>query len=269
MAVVSIQKLLYQAIQAAVQAGQEIRAVYETAFTVENKPDASPITQANLNANVVINQRLAATGIPIISEENKEVPYAIRKEWQRCWIVNPLDGTKEFINRNGEFAVNIALVELGMPVLGVIYAPVTGELFFADVAKGLACKASVWSLKTLECALNEALVLKPFQLTKENVVVVTSRSHRDALLEDYIGELNKEFDEVFVLTKGSSLKFCLLAEGGAQFYPRFSPTMEWDIAAGHALCKAIGMKLISIDTNQEMKYNRVNLTNGNFVVSYE
>lgn len=130
MAVVSIQKLLYQAIQAAVQAGQEIRAVYETAFTVENKPDASPITQADLNANVVINQRLAATGIPIISEENKEVPYAIRKEWQRCWIVDPLDGTKEFINRNGEFAVNIALVELGMPVLGVIYAPVTGELFF-------------------------------------------------------------------------------------------------------------------------------------------
>lgn len=99
--------------------------------------------------------------------------------------------------------------------------------------------------------------------------MVTSESHRDALLEDYIGELNKEFDEVFVLTKGSSLKFCLLAEGGAQFYPRFSPTMEWDIAAGHALCKAIGMKLISIDTNQEMKYNRVNLTNGNFVVSYE
>ena len=94
MAVVSIQKLLYQAIQAAVQAGQEIRAVYETAFTVENKPDASPITQADLNANVVINQRLAATGIPIISEENKEVPYAIRKEWQRCWIVDPLDGTK-------------------------------------------------------------------------------------------------------------------------------------------------------------------------------
>tara|TARA_R110002012_G_scaffold41736_2_gene114085 strand:- start:963 stop:1748 length:786 start_codon:yes stop_codon:yes gene_type:complete len=256
--------LLSIAIKGALAAGTEILMVYDTNFDVEQKKDDSPLTQADKNANEVINEYLKSTVIPIISEENRQLDYAERKDWSRCWIVDPLDGTKEFIKRNGEFTINIALVENGNPVLGVIYVPVSKELYFTS-ADGKTSKKIIISSENdpVEEILKNAKEIKP---SKASVVkIVGSRSHLNEETKNFIAEIAKQ-NEVEIVSKGSSLKFCLVAEGLAQLYPRFAPTMEWDTAAGHAICNAVGVSVIDQTTEKNMQYNKPNLLNNYFLV---
>ncbi|OUS01703.1 3'(2'),5'-bisphosphate nucleotidase [Flavobacteriales bacterium 33_180_T64] len=254
------------AIEASLNAGEVIMQVYNTTFDVEIKDDKSPLTEADKRANDIINSFLQPTPIPIISEENKQIDYSVRKDWDTCWIVDPVDGTKEFIKRNGEFTVNIALVKNGTPQLGVIYVPASKSLYFADVLKNQAFKAELTIHNT---PINEVLQRsKPLQ-TKEStneVEVVGSRSHMSQETLDFVEHLKTLGKDVKIVSKGSSLKFCLVAEGNADIYPRFAPTMEWDTAAGHAICNAVGVDVISKETNASLLYNKENLLNPWFTV---
>ncbi|RSK41519.1 3'(2'),5'-bisphosphate nucleotidase CysQ [Mangrovimonas spongiae] len=261
-------RFLETAIKASLQAGQVIMKVYDTAFDVELKDDKSPLTEADKRANDVINSFLIPTEIPIISEENKQTDYAVRKTWDTCWVVDPVDGTKEFIKRNGEFTVNIALVTNGKPVLGVIYVPAVKTIYFADVEKNQAFKANLESHDvTVETILDLAEPLQPKQNNTNNVQVVGSRSHMNQDTLDFVESLKANGKDVEIVSKGSSLKFCLIAEGNADVYPRYAPTMEWDTAAGQAICNAVGLQVISKETNLPLQYNKENLLNSYFLVS--
>lgn len=253
------------AIKAALDGGKEILKVYETDFSVEVKDDNSPLTIADQNANAVINTYLLQTEIPIISEENKQIAYEERKNWSRCWIVDPLDGTKEFVKRNGEFTVNIALIEDGNPVMGVIFTPVTRELYFTEGNKSGAYKCVVEKGWTIEEVKSNARILVPAEY-KEPIKIVGSRSHMNDETKNYVAQIDHEFTTEIV-SKGSSLKFCLVAEGKAHVYPRFAPTMEWDTAAGHAICEAVGLKVIDQNTQKPLRYNKENLLNPFFLVT--
>ncbi|WP_055444113.1 3'(2'),5'-bisphosphate nucleotidase CysQ [Lacinutrix himadriensis] len=256
------------AIKASLEAGKVIMEVYDTPFDVEIKDDKSPLTEADKKANDIINSYLVNTEFPIISEENKQTDYATRKNWTTCWVVDPVDGTKEFIKRNGEFTVNIALVTNGKPELGVIYVPATKTIYVADVTKNDAFKAVLSSHDTtLEEVMQAATKLQPKAPESNPVQVVGSRSHMSQETLDFVESIKKEGKEVEVVSKGSSLKFCLVAEGNADVYPRFAPTMEWDTAAGQAICNAVGIDVISQETNQSLLYNKENLLNPWFLVS--
>ncbi|WP_289043739.1 3'(2'),5'-bisphosphate nucleotidase CysQ [uncultured Olleya sp.] len=264
---IKINKDLQIAIEASLKAGKVIMQVYDTAFDVEMKDDKSPLTEADKKANDVINSYLVNTELPIISEENKQTDYATRKKWTTCWVVDPVDGTKEFIKRNGEFTVNIALVTNGKPELGVIYVPATKTIYVADVASKQAFKTQVNSHDaTLEDVVQGATKLKPKAAGSNPVQVVGSRSHMSQETLDFVETIKKEGKEVEVVSKGSSLKFCLIAEGNADVYPRFAPTMEWDTAAGQAICNAVGVDVISQNTNKPLLYNKENLLNPWFLV---
>lgn len=260
-------KNLVIAIKASLKAGTEIIKVYESDdFNIEIKGDDSPLTQADKNANDVINSFLTPTNIPIISEENKQTDYGVRKNWETCWVVDPVDGTKEFIKRNGEFTVNIALVKNNKPVLGVIYVPVSKTLYFADVEKRQGYKAVLESHKTdIDVVLEKAIQLEPKKGSNQ-VQVVGSRSHMSQETLDFVEQLKSTGKEVAIVSKGSSLKFCLVAEGNADVYPRFAPTMEWDTAAGQAICNAVGIGVISEETKKPLLYNKENLLNPWFLV---
>ncbi|WCO01650.1 3'(2'),5'-bisphosphate nucleotidase CysQ [Psychroserpens ponticola] len=261
-------ELLKIAVEASLKAGQAIMEVYDTNFDVEIKEDNSPLTIADKNANTIINSFLIDTKIPIISEENKQTNFSTRKHWDTCWIVDPVDGTKEFIKRNGEFTVNIALTKEGFPKMGVIYVPVTKTLYFADVDQGLALKVILDSHDTtIDEVFAKAIPLEPKLETGEAIQVVGSRSHMSQETLDFIENLKASGKDVKIVSKGSSLKFCLVAEGNADVYPRFAPTMEWDTAAGHAICNALGIQVISKETNEPLLYNKENLLNPWFVVS--
>ncbi len=255
------------AIQAAVDGGAEIMKIYQNDFDVEYKDDNSPLTIADKKCNDIINNYLIKTEFPIISEENKQLDYSERKDWDICWIVDPLDGTKEFVKRNGEFTVNIALVKNGKPLMGVIYVPVTKELFYADVTKNIALKATlkehIIDFDTLDF---KASAIKPKAKQKNKISVVGSRSHMNDATKEFVDSLKNDFDKVEIVSKGSSLKFCLVAEGKADIYPRFAPTMEWDTAAGQAICEAVGLQVISKETDRPLLYNKENLLNPWFKV---
>ncbi len=260
-------QLLNIAIQAALKAGDVIMEVYNSDdFEVESKSDDSPLTKADKQANDVINSFLLTTNIPIISEENKQIAYQERKNWNRCWVVDPVDGTKEFIKRNGEFTVNIALVQDELPLLGVIYVPVTKELYFSDVSTQESFKTIInnSSISIDEIFSNAKLLTG--SVDTNLIQVVGSRSHMSQETLDYVNELKKSGKEVEIVSKGSSLKFCLVADGKADVYPRFAPTMEWDTAAGQAICNAIGIDVISSETNEMLRYNKENLLNPWFIV---
>ena len=264
---IELNKNLKTAIEASLKAGEVIMQVYDTAFDVEIKDDKSPLTEADKKANDIINSFLKPTPIPIISEENKQLDYSIRKEWETCWIVDPVDGTKEFIKRNGEFTVNIALVQDGKPELGVIYVPASKTLYFADVLKQQAYKTELNSHETaIEDVLSNAKKLHVKDATN-TIQVVGSRSHMSQETLDFVEGLKSSGNEVEIVSKGSSLKFCLVAEGNADIYPRFAPTMEWDTAAGQAICNAVGVEVISEATKKPLLYNKENLLNPWFIVS--
>ena len=255
--------LLNRAVEAAVAAGAAILEVYESGdFDVSIKGDDSPLTRADVASHEVIAAALVDTGIPVLSEEGRDMPYPERKGWKRLWIVDPIDGTKEFIKRNGEFTVNIALVENGLPVLGVIYVPVSRTLYAAEVGKGawrqILAHDTPWS-PSVATPLPVASGDRPY-------TVVASRSHLSPETQSFIDGLRHEHGDVEQVSKGSSLKLCMVAEGAADCYPRFAPTMEWDTAAGQAICMAAGKAVIDQSTGQTMRYNRENLLNAWFLV---
>lgn len=247
------------AIEGAVAAGHEILKVYESDFAVEHKDDKSPLTLADKLGHLKILSYLDNTPFPVLSEEGKHLSYDERKYWKRFWLVDPLDGTKEFIKRNGEFTVNIALVENGIPVIGVIYVPVMDILYIGseDGAFKYDAYAAGGSRK-------EAL---PLPKGNRSYSVVGSRSHMSKETEAFFEEKKKEYGEVEVLTVGSSLKFCLVAEGKADVYPRYAPTMEWDTGAGHAIILAAGFNVTKFNSTEPLVYNKEDLLNPWFLVS--
>ena len=261
--------LLLKATEASLKAANEILFVYNKDFKVDFKADYSPLTEADLISNKIIIEHLLPTNIPIISEENKQVPYSIRKNWKRCWIIDPIDGTKEFIKKNGEFTINIALIENGVTKLGVIYVPVSKALYYTNETKTLAFKTIISSNEVSfeKLLFNKKDILKPNLIKQPIIKVIGSRSHMNKDTLDFVKNLRNEGKDVEIVSKGSSLKFCLVAEGKADFYPRFAPTMEWDTAAGQAICEAVGLKVIDQITKKAMTYNRQNLINNYFLVS--
>jgi len=244
---------LMTAKQAAKEAGVAIMQVYGSIeLNVEYKEDWTPLTQADRAAHKVIKERLAPTGIPVLSEEGKIIPYSERKDWEYFWLVDPLDGTKEFIKRNKEFTVNIALIRNQAPVFGVVYAPALNLLYWNDF------EGKAWKQQDAE---TERQIHT--QAREKVQYIVASKSHLTPETEEYIGR----FPGASLKTIGSSLKFMLVAEGIADCYPRFGPTMEWDTAAAHAIAKYSGCRVIDFKTNQELRYNKENLLNPYFLVS--
>lgn len=256
-----VSRLLKVALEAAVEAGIEILKVYHTEdFEVEMKSDNSPLTKADKAAHHKIVEYLKDTPYPILSEEGSTIEYDTRKSWDIFWLVDPLDGTKEFIKRNGEFTVNIALVNKGVPELGVVYVPVTREVYFAD-------KNGAFKARTFNHVINydEAQRL-PDNTDRDDYVVVGSRSHMSAETEAYIQKLDTGSRDIAIVSKGSSLKLCLVAEGSADCYPRLGPTMEWDTAAGHAIARFSGKPVTVYGQKEELTYNKENLLNPYFIV---
>ena len=258
---------LKTAIEAALLAGKEIMTVYTRNFEVEIKDDASPLTEADRAANTVIVKLLQQTPFPIISEESRQLPYETRKNWETCWIVDPLDGTKEFIKKNDEFTVNIALVSNGIPVMGVILVPALNELYYTIVSESKAYKVVVEDSDTdIDLLFAKAESIHP-KIHPTKTRVVGSRSHMNDETLHFIEQLKSNGKEIEIVSKGSSLKFCLIAEGAADYYPRFAPTMEWDTAAGQAICKAVNVTVKDITTGNEMQYNKEHLLNHFFLVT--
>ena len=266
------QKLLHQSIIASVLAGKEIMEVYDTNFEVEYKDDNSPLTLADKKASEKIIGELKQFDIPVLSEEGVHDSFEIRKTWNKLWIVDPLDGTKEFVKRNGEFTVNIALVEENIPTLGVIFSPIFKDIYFAATDLGaFKIDRKEFSLlvdsiqdQTLEQLLKIAQKL-PIVSNRKNYVVVSSRSHMSTETYQHIEALKLTHKHVEIVTTGSSIKMCWVAEGIADEYPRYGPTMEWDTAAGQAILQEAKACLIDMETKLPMKYNRDQLLNNCFI----
>ena len=252
------------AIVAALEAGRDIMDIYEDPaqdFGIERKADNSPLTLADKAAHCRIMQHLEPLGLPVLSEEGQHLPYETRRQWDALWIVDPLDGTKEFIKKNGEFTVNIALVREGKPLLGVVYVPVDGRLYFADWVTG-ARKAVVPCRPPIPPVEEIMASATPLPLAGEehdNFVIVASRSHMHAETEAYVAQMRREHPDVQLISSGSSIKICLVAEGRADAYPRFAPTMEWDTAAGDAIARAVGCSVTDPQTGQPLQYNKKDL----------
>lgn len=259
--------LLSTAIKAAIEAGAEIMNIYNKKFDVKLKSDLSPLTIADINANKIIENYLKKTNIPIISEENKQAEFSERKNWEFCWIVDPLDGTKEFIKRNGEFTVNIALIKNNKPILGVIYVPANKTLYYGNTNTHKAYKIILKDHNDTNIIIsNNNDEIAPIKTTP--LKVIGSRTHNSIETTNFILDLKKKGQKVEVISIGSSLKFCLVAEGKATIYPRFAPTMEWDTAAGHAICNSVGIKVKQVsEKGEELKYNKENLLNPYFIVN--
>ena len=264
-----MKNLIDIAIKAAITAGIEIMRIYNDPdfdLNIEKKADNTPLTLADKVSNKVIEDLLNDTGIPILSEEGKNIEYSKRKDWQRFWLVDPLDGTKEFIKRNGEFTVNIALMENNKPVTGIIYVPVTGNLYVGKQNEG------AWKLENgkEDASFNDIISLGirlPIEtkINKRDYVVIGSRSHLNAETKEYISHIKEKYNDVTLIARGSSLKICMVAEGIADEYPRFGPTMEWDTAAGNAIVNAVGKKLWLTDLSGELSYNKKDLHNPDFI----
>jgi len=245
---------LHQIVAIAIKAGHAIMEIYaDPKFSVMAKADASPLTAADLASEKVIQAGLAELALdwPILSEESAHADYSVRSHWKCFWLVDPLDGTKEFVKRNGEFTVNIALVENGKPTVGVVYAPVLDVCYYA--AQGIG--AFVQRGKSITPIIVET------HETGRQIKVVASRSHSDERTVALLVQLA----DYQCISMGSSLKLCLVAEGGAHFYPRLGPTMEWDTAAAHAVVNAAGGVVQDHDGN-ELVYNKLDLHNPEFFV---
>ncbi len=259
--------MLITAINATLQAAQAICKVYNSEdFHIKIKSDNSPLTDADKQSHQIITKALKKTGLPILSEEGKHLDYSIRKNWEKFWLVDPLDGTKEFIKRNGEFTVNIALIHNKLPVLGVIYIPVKKILYFASKDLGsYKIENFTQPVGNIDTLIKEATKL-PATFPSGGYIILASRSHLTGETERYIDDRISQCPEYQILTVGSSIKFCWVAEGIAHEYPRFGPTMEWDTAAGHAIVKFSGGQVIRADNGQELEYNKENLVNPDFIV---
>ncbi|HVX52557.1 MAG TPA: 3'(2'),5'-bisphosphate nucleotidase CysQ [Chitinophagaceae bacterium] len=254
------------AIAASVMAGEKILEVYNREFTIETKSDNSPLTEADKLSHKVIKQALGETGFKILSEEGRQIDYSERKNWETYWLIDPLDGTKEFIKKSGEFTVNIALIKGGVPVMGVVYAPVTGALYFGIEESGsFYCNVPAASRVDVDAILQASQKL-PLHRNNNAYTIVASKSHNTPETDAFIEEKKKKYNNVNLVSAGSSIKLCLVAEGSAQVYPRLAPTMEWDTAAGHAVAKFAGCTVYDYNTKTDLIYNKENLLNPWFVV---
>ena len=275
---------ILKSIQAAIAAGNAINQVYHSEdFEVEYKSDKSPLTLADQKSHEIIMNVLTEFDFPILSEEGKDTPFAQRKDWERFWVVDPLDGTKEFIKRNGEFTVNIALIENSHPVLGTIFVPDRNTLYFAGQDFGAyklqdgpfnqILDAQADSKKDAREFLDQIVGLSTklpvIDPQRAALTIVGSRSHKTAELEAYVAEKRKAFGDVEFISAGSSLKICLVAEGRADVYPRLGPTMEWDTAAGQAIAEYAGASVCQHDTSKPLIYNKEDLHNPWFIVQRE
>jgi 3'(2'), 5'-bisphosphate nucleotidase len=274
------------ALRAAKDAGRAVLDVYKQDFDVWYKEDRSPLTAADQLSHEIIVDYLndpRVKKIPVLSEEGKDIPYEQRRAWKYFWLVDPLDGTKEFIKRNGEFTINIALIFQKRPILGVIYAPVKKCFYFASVDIGAyrlqyndvderLDEGAVGSREdeVLEAILRQSdkLPCKDLQLdtSGSQLIIVGSRSHPSKEFEDFVENMKKKYAEVEVISSGSSLKLCLVAEGRADIYPRLGPTMEWDTAAGHAIVEQARGSVVDYETGEPLEYNKKNLLNPWFIV---
>jgi 3'(2'), 5'-bisphosphate nucleotidase len=270
---------LEKAISASIEAGKAILEVYNTDFSVEHKSDNSPLTLADRKSHIIISEILEESHIPVLSEEGKKIPNKERLRWEDLWIVDPLDGTKEFVKCSGEFTVNIALVTNHKPVLGVIFVPVQKTLYYATGDLGAhkldgnrfdrlfgANKESARHNPGLDDIVNSSEKLPLNSLPGSPFIVVGSRSHGLQALDDFVEQKRKEYGRVDFMPAGSSLKFCLVAEGKAHLYPRFGPTCEWDTAAGQAIVENAGGEVIDYNTGQPLVYNKEDILNPWFIV---
>ena len=272
--------LLVMAARASIVAGRATLEVYRSEIEVEYKEDRSPLTLADRRSHDIIVGRLNATGIPILSEEGRDIPHAQRSRWQRLWIVDPLDGTKEFVKRLGEFTINIALVEDRRPTLAAIFVPVKNVLYFGRVEDGsfrLDDSAAIAALASDAGQSAAPAVLKRLRAHAQKLpvdvdahtpyIIVGSRSHATPELHAYVDRKRSELGDVSFVSAGSSLKYCLVAEGRADVYPRLGPTMEWDTAAGQVIAEAAGARVARHDTGEPLHYNKEDLLNPWHVVT--
>lgn len=261
--------LLLQSIFSALKAGEEILKIYNTDFNVDYKSDNTPVTLADKQASQIIVKDLIPFNIPVISEEEAPPSFEKITTYKLFWLIDPLDGTREFIKKNGEFTVNIALIENNTSILGVVYAPVLKQLYFAMNNFGsfkITDKnlQKIQSNSSLENIISYAVKL-PQIINTNTYTIVTSRSHLDTKTLQYIEAIKQKKGEIEILKIGSSLKLCLLAEGMANEYPRFGRTMEWDIAAGHAVLKEAGGEIYTANNLQPFIYGKTDLTNPDFI----
>jgi 3'(2'), 5'-bisphosphate nucleotidase len=243
-----INSLAQTVLRIAKEAGDKIMAIYENDFAIYEKQDTSPLTEADLAAhNVIVDALTAESDLPILSEESADISWDERKQWQSYWLVDPLDGTKEFIKKNGEFTVNIALIENGKPTMGIVYAPALNKSYVGIVGEG------AWTEINGEFA--------PISATKHsgNDVwkIVGSRSHQSPEIQNLLAQLDGKTE---LVAMGSSLKLCLVAEGEAHLYPRLGPTSEWDTGAAHAVAIAAGAKVTVLDPANPLDSNAEDLT---------
>jgi 3'(2'), 5'-bisphosphate nucleotidase len=269
-------KLILTTILAARRAGEAILEVYNSDFTVEHKDDKSPLTLADKRSHEIIEKVLEQTvtvnnsTVPILSEEGKETPYDEREKWEYFWLVDPLDGTKEFVKRNGEFTVNIALIHKHKPVLGIIYIPVKDVFYFAAINVGtykLENSGILTDDLSIEELIDKSQRLPLVSNNKTTLTVIGSRSHTSEEFTEFVRRLNEKHENVEFISSGSSLKLCLVAEGKADVYPRFGPTMEWDTAAGQAIVEQAKGTVVDTQTNEPLNYNKNNLLNPFFIAS--
>lgn len=268
-----LQRLLMVAVNAALRAGRLIMEVYSAPdMQVLLKSDSTPLTAADRLAHDSIKATLAKTFIPVLSEEGRHILYDERRSWEYFWIVDPLDGTKEFIKRNGEFTVNIALIHNGFPIMGVIYAPEPQTLYLSMPPMGAHRVLGLAASKSANMDFDDIAPLmqrlpQP-HASREGLVVVQSRSHTSAQTQEYIEQLRQQRGAVELLPVGSSLKMCMLAEGRADIYPRLSPSFEWDTAAGQAIVEGAGFKVVEHGPGGgRLRYNKEDLQNPWFVIS--
>jgi len=233
-------------------AGDTIMDIYQKDFAIEYKEDSSPLTEADLASNALIVEALKHYNIPIMSEEGKSIPYDERKNWEYYWCIDPIDGTKEFIKKNGEFTVNIALIHEHTPVLGVVYAPALNDMYSAKQGEG--------AFKN-----GDKLPLSVNTTPEKTLRVVASKSHLSEETQAFIDALDTEHIEQ--VSKGSSLKLCMVAEGVADIYPRLAPTMEWDTAAADAIVRESGKMTYRYEAKEPMQYNKEDLLNPWFIVT--
>ena len=268
-----LQRNLAVALRASLIAGDAVMRVYSTDFEVNLKSDQSPITEADRQSHGILLAQLNKA-IPLLSEEGSKIAYEERKDWGTYWLIDPLDGTKEFVKRNGEFTINVALIEQCSPIAGIVYVPAKGILYFG--ARGFGSYrvsgAAVDKIKESADVLKSALVPAvplPFARNPEppeKIKVVQSVSHVSEKEEDFIAGLRAKFGSIDTASAGSSLKFCLVAEGSADLYPRFGPTMEWDTAAGQCIAESSGCEVLDLEDVSPVRYNKPVLRNSAFMV---
>lgn len=250
------------AIEAAIEASEAIMKIYAGSFEASHKEDGSPVTIADLQSSDIIERHLKETNIPIIGEELEESEYSERCQWTKVWCVDPLDGTKEFLKKNGEFVINIALIDKCKPIFGLIASPIRREIIIGG--KGLGAYQFSY-----EDAFNMEKWEKIEKLSSMNspVHIISSRSHYSGNFLNLAKQIEEEFGEIQPLKMGSALKFFELVNNRADVYPRLAPTMEWDIAAGQAIYEAVGGEIVNVETGKPLVYNKEDLTNPYFVAS--